>query len=336
MILYLIGVDYRRAPLSTRESIYRERKEIIDFWQDVGIDVVILFTCNRIEIYGIFEDFFSVNRIINLFQNRFPNVFETTYVKEGIDEVIQHALQLACGLKSQIVGEKEILEQLSSWLRQSSFPISLKEILHKVLIHAKDIRFKSGLNEVNNNIARIIFKDISLKGQKDVLVIGTGRIAQLLAETKPPEINLHFVSRKRHSRARQLARDSGGKAILLKDLPNMLLKVDVIVSATASPHYVLKKKHLSCVPKRKNKPLYLYDLAVPRDIEPEIGNIEGVILKNLDDLDIFFKQHNQRLSLCTKKAQFLIDKSVEILKEEVDEYLYQSGCAAQPAFIKTG
>ncbi len=333
MILYLIGIDYKRVPLSIRESIYRNRKEINDFWQDVEEEVAVLFTCNRIEVYGIFEDLFSVNRSICLFQNRFPQAFETAYVKEGTNEVIQHALELSCGLKSQIVGEKEILEQLKSWLRQSSFPLLLKDVWYKVLTYAQDIRFKSGLNEVKNNIARIIFKDVSLKGQKDIIVIGTGRIAQLLAENKPPEVNLHFVSRKRHSRARQLARYSGGKAILLKDLPNMLLKADIVVSATASPHYVLKKKYLS---RRKNKLLYLYDLAVPRDIEPEVGNIEGVILKNLDDLDIFFKQHNQHLSLYTQKVQFLIDKSVEILKEEVDECLHQSGCTAQPTFIKTG
>jgi len=310
MILYLIGVDYKSAPLSVRESIYNIRDEIIGFWKSRREDTALLFTCNRIELYGVSSDIFQAARTIDLFRRRFPWIFEKSYVKQGTEEVIEHALRLACGLESQIRGEGEVLEQLNSWISQDSFPWILKKIWKEVLERAEDIRFTSGLRQVNANIAGIIFKDLvkrlSISGSKEVVVIGTGKIAQVLTENRPEGFNLHFASRKKHKRAKQLAGRSGGRAILLDDLPSLLLVTDAAISATSSPHYVLRKEYLSDILKKRKNPLYLYDLAVPRDIEPRAGLIENLFLQDLDDLGPLFKQHAETLDNYVKKAELLI------------------------------
>lgn len=304
MILYLIGIDYKVAPLAIRESIYKARKEILDFWQVKGEERSALFTCNRIELYGISENIFSAANTINLFRAKFPDLFERFYVKQGNTEVIEHALRLACGLESQIAGEEEITVQLNSWVRQKFFPWILRKVWSEVLTRAEDVRVKSGLKEARSNIATVIFND--LNKQREIVIIGTGKIAFLLAENRPSWANLHFVARKKHKVAARLARQSGGRAVLLDELERLLLETDAVISATSSPHYILEKRHLLDVAEKRDRPLYVYDLAVPRDIEPDAGAIPGIFLKDLDDLDLIFKQHNQDLNSYIKKAELLI------------------------------
>ncbi len=331
MILYLIGISYKEAPLSLRESIYSARKEIIEFWQKLGKDHVVLFTCNRVELYGVSEYILSVAKAIELFHIRFPWISERSYVKYGTEEVAEHALRLACGLESQVIGEKEILEQLNSWIRQASFPLVLRNVWNDVLGKVESIRIKSGLKGVKANIATIIFKDLTR--YKDVVIVGTGKIAKVFAENKPDGINLYFVARKKHKRARQLASQSGGHAILLDELENLLLKADVLISATSSPHHVLKKGHFLNIVKKRNKPIYLYDLAVPRDIDPDVGNIPGIFLQNLDDLNIIFEQHKRGLNSYIKRAELLVR---DHYKEKDNVYSYQDRDAAEPVGIKAG
>ena len=324
MDLYLIGIDYKSVPISLREPLYRRGNEIASFWKGISKDTAVLFTCNRIEVYGVSEDIFQAAGIIKLFQERFPRIFEISYVKNGIDEVIEHALRLSCGLKSQVIGEEEIVKQLSSWIKQDSFPYVLKKIWEEVLTRAQEVRVKSGLKGVKNNIATLIFKDLGK--QKEIVVVGTGKIAQVFSENKPQGVNLHFVACKKHKRARQLARQSGGRAILFDDLRDVFLLADAVVSATKSPHYVLKKRHFSGIAPKPKGPLYLYDLAVPRDIEPDIADIPGIFLQNLDDLGRIFKQHNSSLSESIKKAELLILHHIfEIsrqIKENINAYSY--------------
>ena len=324
MILYLIGIDYRSAPISLREPIYRRRSEIVSFCRDTGEEISALFTCNRIELYGISENIFQAARSIKLFQERFPHVFELSYVKQGTEEVIEHALRLACGLESQIAGEEEITQQLNSWVSQDSFSWVSREIWNEILVRAEDIRIKSGLKGVKDNIAKIIFKD--LEGQKKMVVIGTGKIARVFSENKPAGVSLYFAARKKHKRATRLARQAGAKAILLDDLPDAFLRADAVISATSSPHYVLKKGHFLDISKKRQRPLYVYDLAVPRDVEPDAGKVPGIFLQNLDDLDPVFKEHNKALDSHIKKAELLILHHIfEIagkVREKSDAYSY--------------
>jgi len=338
MIFYLIGIDYKTVPLSIRESAYRQRQEIYDFWQSVEGEAAVLFTCNRVEVYAVAEDMFSVVKNTDLFQSRFPDIFGNAYIKEGRGKVIRHALRLASGLESQLFGEGQIMEQLKSWKSQDSFPPLLKNIWSEILGLAHDIRVRSALNKSQHSIAELVLEDliprVSLNGRKKVVVIGTGKIAQLFAESCTAGINLYFVSRKKHSRARQLAKRAGGRAILMDDLSDALMTADVLISATSSPHYVLRKHQLFPITGKRKGILYIYDLAVPRDIEPDVKNIAGVCLQDLDDLAPIFRRHNQRLSRHVQRTEVLVERVIRTIKEG-DIYAHQSGNAPQPAGLET-
>ena len=220
MVLYLIGVDYNTADLRTREAVYGIRDEVVRFWLVPGKQRAALFTCNRIELYGISADIFSASRKIEAFRNRFPLIFEHSYVKQGNEKVVEHALRLAVGLESQLRGEREVFEQLMAWTEQRSFPGLLKGIWTDVLVKAEDISAASGLDEHEDNIAKVIFNDlnrrIDLDKEKKIAIIGTGKVARIFSENKEDRTTLYFVARKKHKRARRLARLSNSTAVLQK------------------------------------------------------------------------------------------------------------------------
>lgn len=310
MIFYCLGIDHRRTKLEVREAASRRRNSIIHSWQSLNQAAAALFTCNRAELYGSAKDLSSMARAINTVRRDFPIIFKDAYLKQGKLRVIRHALELASGLHSQILGERQIYQQLSSWLRRGQVSEPIKNIWVKVLRSAANIRDKSGIGSKGVNIADIVLADLGSSQPKQVVVIGTGKVAELIADKRVPGVSLHFVSRKRESKAKQLARACGGRAIKFDNLFDTLTYADALISATASPHYILGKEKLLRVISKRSKPLYIYDLALPRDIEPEAGDIPGVSLQNLDDLRILFKKHNSGLRECIQKAEDLIEEKL--------------------------
>lgn len=340
MIFYCLGIDYKKTKLEVREVAVSKRDLITSLWQSLNQASGALFTCNRIELYGVVQDLSSVTSNVNALRREFPIIFKNVYLNHGKERVIQHALELASGLHSQILGEGQIYQQLNSWLRQKSVSEPIKNLWIKVLELTQNIRAKSGISERNTNIADIILRDLSYRigsnRQKEIVVVGTGKIAELIANRRMPGVNLHFVSRKKENKAKQLAKASGGKAILLDNLFEALISADGLISATASPHHILGKEGFLKIANKRNKNLYIYDLALPRDIDPKIRGLQGVLLQNLDDLSILFKEHNRNLKYYIQQAEGLIEGSIGIIKEKLHESSNQSWNQAEPVSLKAG
>ena len=338
MIFYLIGINYKRAPLNLRESAVERRREIAGFLKVITKEASALFTCNRVEIYGVAEDSSAFFRAVISLKRRFPEIFKKAYLKQG-DCALEYALRLACGLESQLIGEGEILEQLHSWIIQDNFSGQLKKIWSRALAAAEMIRIRSGLKTNNANIADRVFKDLRRNlalEKKEVVIVGTGKVAQIFAKNCPKDFNLIFAARKKHSRARQFARICGGQAILLKSLAEALLTADVLISATSNPHRILGKEFFIKITKKREKTLYVYDLALPRDIDQEVAKINGIFLKNLNHLASSFAQANQNSSIYINRAYSLIREAVKKFKEEENASAYQSRHAPEHACFKAG
>jgi len=338
MIFYCLGIDHKETKLEVREAAARKRDSITRFWQGLNQASAVLFTCNRIELYGIARDLSSMSSAVSALRREFPILFKDAYLKQGKERVIKHALELASGLHSQIIGEGQIYQQLNSWVRQNLVSQEIKNLWIKVLPLAKNIRAKLGISEKDTSIADIVLSDLAYRLRsprpKEVVVVGTGKIGELIADRKIPGINFHFVSRKRVSKARQLAKASGGRAILFDNLFDVLISADGLISATASPHYILGREELLRAVNKRDKLLYVYDLAVPRDIEPKINGIQGVLLQNLDDLNVLFKEHNKNLKYYVQQAEGLIEESIRIIEKELYESSYQSRNQAEPISFK--
>ncbi|MDD5595530.1 MAG: hypothetical protein PHY94_04700 [Candidatus Omnitrophica bacterium] len=325
MDFYLIGIDYKSASLELREEILKKRKVIQEFWnKHHSQQAAILSTCNRFEIYCLGENSLDARLHILLFKNYFSGLFNNAYVKLGRENVFNHLLRLASGLESQFRGEAQIVEQMELWLGHNSISFGMRNLWEEALIFAKEIRLKSGLNQIENNIATIIYHDLLKKKnesrQLKVVIVGTGKIAQLLADYCPQNVLLYFVSHKHHFRAIELAQKSKGEVLSFKELADLIPYLDALISATSSPHFVLGKEVF--LKTERVQPFYLYDLALPRDIDPEAGNIKGIVLKNLDSLAACFEEYNANLREKINLAEYLISARLEEDREKSNEEVF--------------
>jgi len=300
VFFYLTGVDYRSAPIEIREEILRQRREIEGFWQGENPrDSAILSTCNRLEIYEAAESADEGLSHLRAFWARFPIVSRYAYTIYSKRQIFRHALRLACGLQSQIKGEGQIVIQLSNWIGNHSFPDSLKPLWSKALLLSGQIRSDSGLEKTKTDISSLILDDIDRRlksrGRLKIVVIGTGKIAELFARSVCADRELCFVANKNFQKASMLAQCSGGKAAKFSDLTWLLPEADVIISATSSPHQVINRSDFEGGLGRPIDPLLIYDLAIPRDVDSDLCNIDGISLWNLDDLDTVFARYNQSI-----------------------------------------
>ncbi len=340
MTFFVIGIDHKTTPLKIREAAYRSREEIGLYWQrlDPG-RTALLTTCNRIEIWGAAADLREAAALCRIFRRRFSEYFKGAYIKYGREDVLRHGLRLACGLESQLRGEYQIMQQLEAWHYKADLPSPLKEVWRSIIGSAGKIREEAGLNNKGMDIAGLLFDDLEKKAainkDTEIVVIGTGKIAQLIARKRPKDAKLVFVARKNWSMAKKLARLSEGEALLPDDIGKRLITATALVCATSSPHYVITNAHFNDAAKERNTPLYIYDLAIPRDVEPGVKKVSFAIIKDLDELILGSstnKSNTERLNL----AEELIERDTLIYKENRDVYDRTFGHQAEPACYQAG
>lgn len=316
MNFYLIGVDYKSAPPEIRQELYLKRRQIESFWSGiVTLDTAVLVTCNRFEINIAARTDKEIVLSLELFKKEFPEFYAYSYAKESSFEVLRYGLRLACGLESQLKGEFQILEQLGVWLKQDRFSQSLFEFWNQIIQSAVEIRFKSGLNSDEVNIAKLLFEDLKSLGvnnkELEIAVVGTGKVAGLLAECKPANARLSFVAHKNRFKAEVLANRVGTRVLSFAQLKAAIGNIDVLVSVASTPHIILKSGDIPDSVLERDKPLYIYDLGFPMNVAKELGYRKNIVLKNIDDLVGLKKNIYNYLSENFNLAEYLIEERVK-------------------------
>jgi glutamyl-tRNA reductase len=185
------------------------------------------------------------------------------------------------------------------------------------------------LKATEHNIAALLFdairESITASEILEIVVIGTGKIAELFAAYRPKRVRLRFAAHKNFLKAKELATLAAGEAISFRELPAALLRADVLISATSSPHFILSQENLLQIAAGRPRPIYIYDLAIPRDIEPQDRWLENIVLKNLDDLSPVFQAHNLKIQEKLEKAQYFIEEAVAHYAREI-----KAGHTAKP------
>ena len=321
MPIVVIGLSHRTCPVELRERFaFPEPKipEAIQKLRTEGMaeEAVILSTCNRVEIYAANA---SVSRdtlaalqqfLVDWGDYRGPLTDEIYKLNEP--DSIEHLFQVACGLDSMVLGETEILGQLKKSydlaLRHKHTGSRLNKAFQRAFNVAKQVRTETNIQRgsvsvgsVAVELAEKIFE--SLRDRR-VMVIGAGdtseKTARALLSRGAQSI---IVSNRSYNRAQSLARELNGRAIHFDEWGQEFTKIDIVISSTAAPHYVLDRVKLEPLMKlRKNRPLLLIDIAVPRDIEPEVNFLENVYLYNIDDLQAMaegcLKQRREEIARC--------------------------------------
>lgn len=331
MPLILVGVNHRTAPLDVRERLNvpdaRLPELINDLMRIAGADgVALLSTCNRVEaiVSAASED--VIEDLVQWFADRAGSSREDLerhlYILRHSD-VVKHLFRVASGLDSMIVGEPQIGGQVKTAFQISQRMGSLNGLLNQVFEQtmrvAKKVRSETGIGEhavsvpyAAVELAKKIFGE--LEGLQ-VLLLGAGEMGELTAEhLAKQKVRQIFVANKTYDRAVELARRFGGDAVQFDGFEERLEACDIVIASTAAPHFVIAPEQVErALEARKLPNLFLIDLAVPRNIDPAIAQIDGAYLYNIDDLQ---SVADANLDLRRRKA---IDAE-EIITREVETF----------------
>lgn len=336
MSILVIGISHRTAPVEVRERYALPPARVpkaLDALrqQGLGQEAVLVCTCNRTELYvhteaPAAEAFVGLHRFLHEFTGQQEVLHEAFYTLSE-PQSLEHLFKVAAGLDSMVLGETEILGQLKKAYElalQGRFTgPRLNKAFQRAFHTAKYLRTHTNIQRGSISVASVgvelaekIFD--SLRG-RIVMVLGAGdtseKAARALLSRGAKSV---LVSNRSYERAVALAQELGGHAVRFDDWAASFASVDIVISSTAAPHYILDRARLApLMALRENQPLLLIDLAVPRDIEPEVNFLENVYLYNIDDLqDIaqdYLRQRQEEISRCEvivrERVQELLDHS---------------------------
>lgn len=340
MNLILIGTNHRHTDIKTRETLSFSQNDIMLALSSIveeGIagGVVILSTCQRIEIYAHNSNAALLKRFFIRFKELPDPYAEYFYIKEG-QEVVHHLFKVASGLDSQVIGEVEILGQvrnayLTAKGAKTTTPL-LNRLFEYAIFASRSIRRLAVISEREPSIASIAVEECEkLAGLRNrtVFIVGSGVIAaKIAAAVVHKGVKCVVVANRTFEKAKELAAQVNGKAVRFEEFHRLLNDADIIFSTTASRHLILKKE-VFLQNRTVKKKLVIFDLAFPRDIDPAIGGIENVSLLDLDN----FKEENLFKSREILRANKLVlEKTKKFLEKE--EERWKSGLAHDQALLR--
>jgi glutamyl-tRNA reductase len=327
--IVLTGLNHNTASVDIRERLAfsgDEAGEALDHLARLPQikEVVLISTCNRVEILMTSERpkeaVESVNGFISEFKGIEPDRFkEAMYVNRN-DEAIRHIFRVAASLDSMMIGEPQILGQIKSAYymatRKKTSGVVLNRLLHRAFFVAKRVRTETGIGDHAVSIShaavelgRKIFGD--LEG-KQALLIGAGEMAELAVERLIRDrAGKIFVANRTFERGMDLASTFGGEAIRFEEIFDYLKQVDIIISSTGAPDFVIDQSHVKGLMKvRKNRPLFFIDIAVPRDIDPGINKNQNMYVYDIDDLKGVVDDNIEDRRNEASKGERIIDEAV--------------------------
>lgn len=329
IMIVLVGLNHKTAPLDVRERLFAGCQETMHLPGSLlaidGVsEALYLSTCNRVEIVANVEEDSQARAalkdyLIGLGALSGGDAGKCLYLHEG-EEAIRHLFRVAASLDSLVMGEAQILGQVKDAYRralaENATGVALNRLMHRAFRTAKRVRTETGIaaNPVSVSFAAVeLAKKIfgTLDGKK-LLVIGAGEMAELacthLAANGAEKIT---VANRSAAQATALAEKFHGRAVGLDALDETLGDTDIVISSTGSPSYVITRQMVAgCLQKRKNRMLFLIDIAVPRDIDPVCGKLGNVFLYNIDDLQSIVDENIKNRKREAIKAEAIVAEEV--------------------------
>jgi len=318
MKIFVAGLSYKTTPVEVREKLAVQRSRLQCSGCRLKLrggleEVVLLSTCNRVEIYGVSP--WIHGRVQQLFQELTNCDFDFTphlYVKEGA-EAAKHLFAVASGLDSLVIGETEITGQVKNAYQAAKdaglVGKKMNRLFQAAFAVVKKIRTSTAIGRGATSVGsvavelaeKVFDRDLS---SKTVMILGAGKMGEAcvkhLAKRGAQTV---LVANRSPERAEKLAAEFGGRAVRIEESSSAMTEADILVSSTGSPEIVLKREDVEKIlPARRNRPLVLVDIAVPRDIDPAVAELPNVFLYDIDDLEAVVRENTknreQELSIC--------------------------------------
>jgi len=326
MQIFTFGINHQTAPLAIRERVAFHAESIVQALHDLAgqrpvKEAAILSTCNRTEIYCNTQEPQQAIQWLAEYHQLKPQAIEPYLYTLPQNQAVKHAFRVASGLDSMVIGEAQILGQMKQAVKTAEKAGTLGLLLHKLFQStfsvAKEVRTATEIGASSVSMAaaavRLAERIFPTLHDQNVLFIGAGEMIELcathFAAQKPKHIT---VANRTLERARLLAQRFGGTAITLNELPDQLSNYDIIVTSTGSPLPILGKGMVErSIKARKHRPIFMVDLAVPRDIESEVAELDDVFLYTVDDLGHIVQDGLESRQTAVVQAEAIIDTSVE-------------------------
>lgn len=334
MSITIFGVNHKTAPVALRERLAFPN-EIVDkalysLYQHPLVDgCVILSTCNRTEIYLSYEhqtDYLRLKQSVESWLGQFHHLdvdlYQDSFYWYDGQQAVEHLMSVASGLDSMIIGEPQILGQVKQAYNfaqeQNCLSVQLKKLFQKVFHVAKIVRSETNIGTNTASVAyaaclvaRHFFSDTS---NLNIMLVGAGETIELISRyLKPHGFNQVIIANRTREKALKLAVDIDAEIISLPDIANRLKDVDIVISSTASPLPIIGKGMVERTLRARNHRKMLFiDLAVPRDVEEEVSQLNNVHLYTIDDLQKTVESNLEQRAIAAKEAQYLIQEQAEL------------------------
>jgi len=330
MEIVLIGLSHKTAPVEIREKLCIPQGNVGEYLGRLAAqpgfrEGLILSTCNRLEVLTVEEwgedgsarvkDLLA--EIAGMDRNE---LLPYLYTRKG-EDAVRHLLRIASSLDSMVLGEPQILGQVKEAYRQAVenkvSGLILNKLLHRSFFVAKRVRTET---KIASQAVSVSFAAVELAKKilgnlddKKAMLVGAGEMSELAARHLISQgVQEILVTNRTFSRAMELAGEFHGKAVPFEDFPQQLKKVDIVLSSTGSTHYIIRKEQLTEVIRaRKNQPMFFIDIAVPRDVDPKINEIDNVYVYDIDDLQGIVESNKGERKKEVEKAEAIVDQGVQ-------------------------
>jgi len=326
----VVGLSHRTAPVEVRERLAVAPEQLEEELREIVArghfdEALLISTCNRVELYGVsMNPTAAAQSARNTLASRLPNsTSEDVFYSERGVAVVRHAFRVASSLDSLVVGEPQILGQVKEAFDAATNAGTAGTLIGRCFSHAfstaKRVRNETGIAEgtvsvssIACELARKIFGN--LDGRR-TLLLGAGEMGEGAARNlRQTGTQLHVINRS-EARAEALAKSCGGRAIPYERLTTELAEADVVIASTASTKFILTPELMKGVVRsRRHRPLFIIDIAVPRDVDPRIGTMDNVFVYDVDDLQ---QVAEQNLAVRAREAA----QAERIIEEEVESFL---------------
>jgi glutamyl-tRNA reductase len=341
MVLAVLGLNHKTAPVEVRECLACPEESVkqalrrLEEHEDI-LECVVLSTCNRTEVYAVMEDVEDPSAVLVEFLERLAGPADYFFAPEHLfyyvgDECIRHLFRVAGSIDSLVIGEGQILSQVKKAYLVAkdccATSTVLNTLFHRAIAAGKKIRTETRIayNAVSISYAAVelakkLLGDLS---NANVMVLGAGEVSELTARNLVENgVKTVFVSNRNHSRAEELAQKFHGQAVPFEKFMKWAAQTDIIITSTGAPHYVVRAWDVAHImPQRAGRPLIFIDIAVPRDVEPEVAAIAGVSLYNIDSLNAVVDSNRRERLREARKAEKILEAEA---KELIERFRYLS------------
>ena len=328
MEILVVGLNHRTSPVELREKLAFNLKEARGFYEKLVDhkkvrEAVLLSTCNRVEVYSWANAGGEEHIISTLEEDRgvsSQEIIPSLYVYRG-EEAVKHIFRVASSLDSMVLGEPQIVGQVKEAFEEAlkcdATGVILNQLMKKALSVSKRVRTETAVGESAISVsyaavqlAQKIFGDLS---NRKAMLVGAGEMAELAARHLVQKgVSQIVVVNRTFSRAQELAQKLQGQALPMDRLEEKLAEVDIVITSTGAPHTVVTSDMVQrTMRERKRRPIFFIDIAVPRDVDPEVERVENVYLYDIDDLEQVVERNRKRREREAVKAEAIVDEEVK-------------------------